>query len=88
MEDAFVDRHARAEREHHHRDDETPEIQLAAIAERVGRVGHPAGRLAPPQKEQLIDAVDEAVNALGQHRRRAGERRRDELQHGNAEVRS
>ena len=34
MDDAFVDRHAGAEREHQHGDDEAPEIELAAVTER------------------------------------------------------
>ena len=35
VDDAFVDRHAGAEREHQDGDDEAPEIELAAVAERV-----------------------------------------------------
>src|SRR3546814_39186 len=37
VEPAFVDRYARADREDQDRDDERPEIQFAAIAERVIR---------------------------------------------------
>ena len=48
VDDAFVDRHSGAEREHQHRDDEAPEIELAAVAERVELVGRPLGRRAAP----------------------------------------
>ena len=39
VDDALVDRDAGAEREHQHRDDEAPEVELAAVAERVVLVG-------------------------------------------------
>ena len=87
VEDAFVDRHSGAEREDQHGDDEAPEIELAAVAERMEPVGRPL-RLPPtPHQQQLVGRIDDAVHAFGQHRRRAGDRRRDEFRSGNPKVR-
>ena len=84
---AFVHRHSGAEREHQHRDHEAPEIELAAVAERMEVVGRPLRRAAAPHQQQLVGGIDDAVHALGQHRRGAGDRGRDELGRGDAEVR-
>ena len=86
VDDAFVDRHARAEREDQHRDDEAPEIKLAPVTEGMKLVGRPLRRAAAPHQQQLVGRIDHAVNAFGEHRRRAGDRRRDELRDGDAEV--
>ena len=47
MDDALVDRDARAEREDEQRDDERPEVDLAALAERMSPVGRLAGAMLP-----------------------------------------
>ncbi len=87
VDDAFVDRNARAKRKDEHGDDEAPEIELAAVAEGMELVGRALGCTAAPHQQQLVGRIDDAVHAFGQHRRGTGDRGRDELRHGDAEVR-
>src|SRR5438270_1050911 len=87
VDDAFIHRHAGAEREHEHGDDEAPEIELAAVTERVQLVGGAFRLTAAPHQQQLVDRIYHAVNALGQHRRGTGDRGCDELRYRNAKVR-
>jgi hypothetical protein len=87
VDHALVDRDSGAQGKYQNGDDEAPEIELAPVAERVVFVGGLA-RLAPaPDQEQLVQAVDDAVDPLGQHRRRAGHRRRREFRDRDAEIR-
>ena len=72
--------------EQHDRDDERPEIDFAGIAERMLRVGRPAGPLHPDQQQTLIAGVDQAVDRLGEHRRRPGEQPGGKLRRGDAEI--
>ena len=60
VQDAFVNRHACAEREDQHGDDEAPEIELAAVTERVQLVGG-AFRLVDEQDGQVIEYAGEYV---------------------------
>jgi hypothetical protein len=79
VDDALVDRYPGTEREDEDRDDEAPEVEFAAVSEGVIFVGRLARLAAPPHQKQLIGRIDDAVDTLGQHRRRAGDRRRGEL---------
>jgi hypothetical protein len=87
VEDALVDREPRAGREDQDRDDEAPEIKLAPVTERMLLVGRQLAALLAVEQQNLVDAVDHRMDALGQHRRRSAESRRHELGHRNAEVR-
>ena len=73
--DALVQREHRAEREQHERDDERPEVALGAEAERVLRGGRLAAALAAEEQQALVAGVGDRVDRLGEHRRRAGDRR-------------
>jgi hypothetical protein len=86
MPPALEDRHARADREDQDRDDERPEIQLAAIAERVRLVGGALGLFLPVEQQHLVAAVDHRVEAFGQHRRRSGHPGGDEFRHADPEI--
>ena len=59
MADALVERKPGAGREHQQRDDEAPEIDLLAVAERKARVGRPGGALHAVEQQRLIAAVDQ-----------------------------
>src|SRR6185312_1427770 len=59
VKNSLVRRHARAEREDQQRDDEAPEVELSAVAERVLGIGTPAGPMKPIKQEDLVAAVDE-----------------------------
>ena len=86
MHPAFIDRHARADREDQDRDDEAPEIQLPPIAERMRLIRRPAAAMLAIEQQQLVEAVDDRMEPLGQHRGRARDRRGDELGDRNAEI--
>src|SRR5213075_2972676 len=73
--DAFIDRDARAEREDHQRDDEAPEIQLAAMAERVLGVRWALGAMQPVQQQDLVAAIHQGMDGFRQHGRAAGDYR-------------
>ena len=75
----LVDRQHPAQHEHHQGDDERPEIGLHAVAERVAFIRRPLAPTLADQQEQLVAGVDQRVDRLGQHGRRAGEARGDEL---------
>jgi hypothetical protein len=49
----------------------------------IGRALHPAGAV---EQQKLVNRIDGAVDAFGQHRRRAGYRRGNELGGGDADV--
>ena len=77
--DALVQREDPADREQDDRDDEREDIALAAVAERVLRVGGPARPAAAEQQQELVARVGDRVHGLGEHGARAGEHERDEL---------
>ena len=82
---AFEDRHPAANRKNENPDDESPEVELVAVAERVRH----AGRSAPAHAEKnqpAIAGVDERVDPFRQHRRAAGERSGDKLRDRNREI--
>src|SRR5204863_5620876 len=58
----------------------------AAVAERVGAVGRPAGGAHALEQQQLVAAVGERVQGLGEHGARAGEERPDALGCGDDDV--
>ena len=79
MHDALVDRYAGADGEDQKRHDEAPEIDLAAMAERVGAVGLGARAAQAVEQQHLVAGVDQRMHAFRQHRGRAGDRGGDEL---------
>ena len=85
--DALEDREQAADAEQHERDHERPEVAQRAVAERVHLVGGTARPRAAEHQQALVAGVGERVDRLGEHRRRAGERERDELAQRDAEVR-
>src|SRR3569833_3406399 len=88
VDDPFVDGNTRAEREYQHRDHEAPEVELAAVAERVVLIGRLLSLAPAPHQQQLIGRIDKTVDALREHRRRPGNRGGDELRNRDSDVRS
>ena len=86
LRDALVDREHAAAEEQQQRDDERVEVQRAAVAERVRRVGGAPGLAHAAQQEQLVAAVRARVQRLREHRARAADRRRDALGHRDQHV--
>src|SRR6185369_2538010 len=86
--DAFVDREQAAHTEQHQGDDEAPEVDRLAAAERMLR-GRPALALAhAPEQQRLVRAVGERMDRLGEDRRRPGEHRACGLRDRDQEVRA
>src|SRR3569623_1925624 len=83
---AFIDRHAAAQREDADGDDERPEIKLSAVAERVLRIRRSRGAMQPQPHQQTVAGVDERMDALGQHRRAAGDEGGDKFANGDADI--
>ena len=86
MGDALVDRHATAEAEDEHGHHQRVEVDLFAVAERVPVVRGLFALLQAHEQQAAVARVDQRVDALGQHRRRAADPRRDELGDGDGEV--
>jgi hypothetical protein len=72
LANALPDRHPGTEREHEERDDERPEIEFAPVAELMMVIGKRVRALKPIEKQQLVDAVDEAMHRFREHRGRTG----------------
>ena len=84
--DALVDGEQAADGEQHDRDHEGVEVPLPAVPERV-LLGPRAPRpVAAEQQQHLVAAVGDRVHGLGEHRRGAGDRERDELRRRDAQV--
>jgi hypothetical protein len=86
VDEAFVHRHAAADGEDHDRDDQRPEIQLLAVAERVCGIRRPAALPHTEEQQTLIAGIDQRMDALRQHRRAPADRRGNELAGGDCEV--
>ena len=71
--DALVDGHAAADAEDAHGDDEAPEVDLHAVAERVVLVGGPGAPVEAVEEQAAVAGVDDGVDALADHRRAAGD---------------
>ncbi|MNI63999.1 hypothetical protein D3C73_1194150 [compost metagenome] len=65
--DAFVGRDAGAGGEYQQGDDEAPEVQLAAVAERVQGVGGLLGTAQAVQQQHFVEGVDQRMHALAEH---------------------
>src|SRR5712671_4941699 len=66
--DALVERDAGAQGEHLQRGDEAPEIELAAMAERVAFVGRKRGAMDAVEQHPLVAGIDQRMDGLAQHR--------------------
>ena len=86
--DALVDREAGAEHEDPDGREQRPEVALHAVAERVLPVGGLLAALERGQQEDLVDRVRDRVRALGEHRRRAGQRAGHDLGDRDRQVRA
>ena len=86
--DALVDGEHAAQAEQDDGDDERPEVPLAAVAERVLGGRRPLRPPAAEQQQRLVARVGHRVDALGQHRARAGDQEADELGDGDAALAS
>ncbi len=84
--DPLVDREQAAHREQHEGDDERPEVPLAAVAERVRRVGRLGRPLAAEQQERLVAGVGQRVAGLGEQAGRTRDQEAGELGDGDPEV--
>jgi hypothetical protein len=71
--DALVDGERAAAEEQHQGDHERPEVDGAPVAERMGVVGRLLRLTDPDEEEDLVAAVRERVERLGQHRPRLRE---------------
>ena len=69
---ALADREHAAAEEQQLRDDERVEVQRAAVAERMLRVGRPARAASADEQQELVAAVGERVQRFREHRARAG----------------
>ena len=67
--DAFIKGNAGANREHQQRDDEAPEIQFAAVAERMAGVWRLFRLPHAVQQQTLIAGIDHRVDGFAEHRR-------------------
>lgn len=67
--DALVEGDAGAQREDKQRDYETPEIELAAVAERMQKVRQAPRAPQSMKQQQAISGVDQRMDAFGKHRR-------------------
>jgi hypothetical protein len=76
MHNSFVNRHTGAQRENEQRDNKTPEIELATVAEWVRDVGLSACTMKAIKKEDLVAGIDERMNGFAQHCRTASPKRR------------
>ena len=84
---ALVNREASAQGEDHDGDDERPEIELVAVSVGVFQIGLPARPFHSEQQEQPVSAVDDRVDALGNHRGASGYGGGDELDDADGDVR-
>jgi hypothetical protein len=84
--DAFVEGHAAAEPEDQHRDDQAPEVELLAVAERVLHARRALAQPKADQQQYAVEGVDRRMDALGQHRRAAGDAGHDELRDRDGDV--
>jgi hypothetical protein len=84
---AFVDRENAAE-EDEQRNDEREEVDLASVAERMPLVG---GSRCPPdadQEQDLVDRINQRMNALGEHRGATADEAATELGDRDRQVRA
>ena len=66
-----MDRHHRAEGEDEQGHDEAPEVELAAVADRVVHVGLQLGAAHAVQQQDLVADVDARMHRFAEHRRAA-----------------
>ena len=88
MRDSFIDRHAAAERKDQNRDDQRPEIDFCAVAERMGLVRRFPAEASPEQQQPAVAGIDERMDCLGKHCRAAGNCRGNKFGGCNGQVTS
>src|SRR5215469_9436354 len=86
MEEALIGRYPTANRENHDRDDQSPEIKLFPITERVRRISRSFAAANPQQHQTAVTGIDHRVNAFGEHGRAAREASSDKFGHRDRQV--
>jgi hypothetical protein len=84
--EAFVEGNAGTQAEDEDGDDESPEIDLHAMAERMTAVRRALGAPDAEKEQALIAGIDGGMDRLRQHGGGAGEEGGDELGDGDGEV--
>ena len=88
VENSLVGGHAAADAEDQHGDDQAPEEDFLAVAERMLGRCLTLAQLEPDQQQHAISGIDRRMDALGQHGGTAGERRHGELRRRDREIRA
>ncbi len=83
---ALEQREQRADGEQYDGDQERPEVALTPEAEGVLRRGLAGPRPTAEGEQRLVASVGHRMDRLGQHRGRAGEQERDELDYRDTEI--
>jgi hypothetical protein len=86
VDDAFVEGDPGTEREDQKSNDEAPEVELAAMAERMHQVCRLGGTMEAIEQQQAIAGIDERMHTFRQHRRAAGEGCGNEFGHRYRQV--
>ena len=68
VDDAFINRNARANRKNQDCDDKTPEVDFLAMAERKTFVSRFFRLVQTKQQQQLVTCVHDRVDAFRKHR--------------------
>ena len=79
VRDPLIDRHAAPQSKQQDSDDQTPEVQLLAPAERMKLVGGLCAAMDAKQQEQFIACIHDRVDRFGEHGRAARDDARREL---------
>src|SRR5690349_1850947 len=87
VRDAFINRHAAAQREDQNRDDERPKVKFFSVTKWMIVIGWLSALPQAEQKQCAIARVDERMNRFREHRRATGKKRRDEFRNRDRQVR-
>jgi hypothetical protein len=86
--DAFVHGEGATEHEDHDRHHERPKVAFPGVSEWMFDRGLSRGARATEEQQRLVAAVCDRMHGLGQHRRRARQRKSYELGHRDAQIRA
>jgi hypothetical protein len=82
----FVEGHSRPKGKHQHSDDEAPEINLAAVPQRVIVIRRPLRAIQTVEKQKRVSGIDNGMDTLAQHSGTARPGGRAELCCGNEKI--